>query len=56
MLAIVSLVACAESGSVKTDYCFIARPIYLSDNDILTPKTENDIIQHNEIWEDTCDK
>jgi hypothetical protein len=54
-LAMTSVSACAKNGHVKNDYCFIARPIYLSDDDLVTKQTEIEILQHNEVWEHVCE-
>jgi hypothetical protein len=50
-----SAAACAKNGHVKNDYCFIARPIYLSNDDVLTHETEIEILQHNEVWQHVCE-
>jgi hypothetical protein len=35
-------------------YCLAAKPIYMSEADILTIETESEIITHNEVWERVC--
>ncbi len=54
LLALTSLPGCAKSGRVVSEYCLLAKPVYLSAGDILTQETLREIIAGNELWEMTC--
>jgi len=49
------LSSCGQNGQGTIDnYCLLAEPIYIGDEDILTNQTAGDILQHNELWSVTC--
>ena len=53
MLILTSVSACETSGPVN-DFCLLDAPIFMSPEDILTYRTETQIIEHNERFEDVC--
>ena len=54
LLAMLSLIACAQNGPVSDTFCLNAKPIFFDPADRLTRKTENDIIKHNEKGAELC--
>lgn len=55
-LAIILLSSsCANNGKSPSDsYCVVAKPIYISSKDILTPITERQILENNINWKKLC--
>lgn len=48
---------CASTGTVIVDLgCFWARDIRVSDHDMLTDGTADQILAHNEAWADHCSR
>lgn len=48
------LLACATSGPVTSDFCAVARPIYISRDDQFTCPTARQILDHNETGKTLC--
>ena len=48
--------ACASVGSVSSDFCTLDGPIFVSEQDVLTDKTVEAIVSHNERYEAICGK
>ncbi len=47
------LTACGGTGR-GTEYCALARPITVSKADVLTQRTADQMLKHNETWRDNC--
>lgn len=54
-LTLLSASACAASGSAIKPGCEWAKPIWLSQADVLTEATEMSILEHNETWQRICE-
>jgi len=54
MLSLPIVSACATSGAAIDSGCEWAKPIWLSQADVLTEPTETAILEHNETWEQVC--
>ena len=52
-LASLLLTGCAASGQ-EIDLCATIDPIYVSKDDVLTEGTALQILDHNELWAETC--
>lgn len=48
------LIGCASSTTVIAPECFFARVIMISDEDVLTEGTADQILEHNMNTEDIC--
>jgi hypothetical protein len=53
LLGALSVAGCVTSGPAN-DYCILAGPIYLSRVDVLSERTEDAVIRHNERFEAVC--
>jgi len=51
---LLSMTACAPSGSVTDAFCNVGHPILISKDDILTPNTEREILLHNTTGQQIC--
>ncbi|MBN9529227.1 MAG: hypothetical protein J0H82_23655 [Alphaproteobacteria bacterium] len=49
------LTGCAATGQ-GTDYCALARPIFVSRADLLTQRTAEGVLRHNQTWREACDR
>ncbi len=47
------LSGCAATGQ-GTEYCALARPIFIGRADALTQRTAEAVLKHNETWAETC--
>lgn len=54
VLTLLLVAACATSGPVLNSGCEWARPIYFDPADVVTERTEDAIIKHNEAGERNC--
>lgn len=45
---------CASPGPVSSDYCSIYKPILVSEQDVLTDGTVEQILRANETWQEIC--
>lgn len=50
---VMPLTACGATGR-GTDFCTLARPIYVSRADVLTQRTAEAVLAHNETWRGNC--
>lgn len=50
--ALVVLTSCATNG--PAEFCLIYEPVFMAAEDHLTPETERQIIENNEVWEAIC--
>ena len=53
-LLLLSVTACTTNGQGRTDYCVNTKFIYMSPEDKLTPRTEAQIVKHDETREKIC--
>ncbi|MBN9525464.1 MAG: hypothetical protein J0H82_04615 [Alphaproteobacteria bacterium] len=47
------LTGCAATGR-GTEYCSLARPIFIARADQLTQRTAEAVLRHDETWRETC--
>ena len=52
LMIIILTSGCVISG--QGSYCSIAKPIYVSPDDILTPQTKRAIVNHSDKWLCVC--
>lgn len=45
---------CASVGPVSSDYCTLFKPILVSEEDVLTDATVEQILAANEKWLEIC--
>lgn len=50
------LLAGCETNGVGTSGCEWVRPVYISKADVLTERTAQDLLVHNELWQRICSK
>mgnify|MGYP007126101922 CR=1 FL=1 len=48
------LSSCSNAGPATSEYCALAKPIYVSRADVLTDETARQIYAHNETWREIC--
>jgi hypothetical protein len=48
------LISCSQNGEGRNEFCLIAKPIYVSNHDILTQDTARAIYTHNETGAALC--
>lgn len=53
--SLVLLTSCAGTGA-GTSGCEWVRPVYVSKSDVLTERTAQDLLVHNEVWKRICGK
>lgn len=46
---------CASREPVGNDFCFVSGPIFIEKNDVLTDRTAQRILAHNELGVRLCD-
>jgi len=49
-----ALVGCASAPQTVDTSCTWVRPIYIANNDKLTPRTAEQILAHDEKWQKFC--
>lgn len=53
-LLILMLIGCSSNQPVASEFCAVAKPIYLAQADDLTVETLKEIIGHNETGRKLC--
>ena len=49
---VIGLTACCDPPA--DSYCTVAKPVYMSKEDVLTRDTLREIVTHNETWAKLC--
>jgi hypothetical protein len=48
------LTSCAAIGRANNSYCQIAKPIYISQDDVLSDATAREVLEHNRTGKKIC--